>query len=283
MKNFFIFAFSFCSIFGFAQNKSALLYKISGNGTTQPSYIFGTIHLSCEAKLNQEIQKALEATSQLYLELDMDDPEMQNKMMKSLGMNDNVKISSLLSAEDYAFLDNYLKTKMNVSVAAFDSYKPFIISTMFLGTLLDCTPQSIENELVRYSTIQKKPIYGLETVEEQMDIFNQIPYQLQAEELINSVKADFRNDKIELDAMINTYAKKDLDAMQKIIDNSESMLNGEYRDLLLKDRNHNWISKIERIVKDKPTFFGVGAAHLLGEDGVIMLLRNKGYTIEPLY
>ncbi len=55
---------------------------------------------------------------------------------------------------------------MGVSVAVFDTYKPFVISTIFLGTLLDCIPQSLENELVGYSTFQKKPIYGLKTIEE---------------------------------------------------------------------------------------------------------------------
>ncbi len=88
-----------------------------------------------------------------------------------------------------------------------------------------------------------------------MDIFNQIPYQLQADELINSVKADFINDKIELDAIINSYAKKGLEEMQKIIENSKSVMNSEYRDLLLKNRNHNWIPKMERIMNEKPTFF----------------------------
>ncbi len=80
-----------------------MLYKISGNGATQSPYIFGTIHLSCDAKLVQQTLKASNTTSQLYLELDLDDSEMQNKMMKSLEMNDNLKISSLISAEDYAF------------------------------------------------------------------------------------------------------------------------------------------------------------------------------------
>lgn len=282
MKNLYVLAVSFCSFFAFAQNQNALLYKISGNGATQPSYILGTIHLSCDAKLDKETQNALDATSQLYLELDMDDPEMQSKMMKSMPMRDNIKISSLLSAEDYTILDNYLKLKMNLSAAAFDNYKPFILSSLFLNTLLDCTPQSIENELLRYSTMQKELVFGLETVEEQMDIFDQIPYQLQAEELITSVKSDFKNDRQELNAMLNTYAKKDLDAMQEIIDNSSSKMNKEYQGLLLKDRNQNWISKIERIVRDKPTFFGVGAAHLLGEEGVIILLRNKGFIVEAL-
>ena len=52
--------------------------------------------------------------------------------------------------------------------------------------------------------------------------------------------------------------------------------------MLLKNRNTNWIPKIEKAAKEKPTFFGVGAAHLGGDDGVIKLLRKKGYTVEAV-
>lgn len=283
MKNNFLIVCSLLTFFGFAQNNNTLLYKVYSNGSSQPSYIFGTMHITCDAKLDATTIKALDATSQLCLELNMDDPELQSKMMKSMAMKDDMKISSLVSAEDFAILDSYLKSKMNVPAAAFDTYKPFMLSALFLTTLLDCTPQSIETELVRYSKSQNEPVLGLETVEEQMNVFDQIPYQLQAEELITSVKSNFKNDKIELDAMLNSYAKKDTKEMQNIIESSKSLMNGEYKDVLLKERNQNWVSRIERIMTEAPTFFGVGAAHLLGPDSVLILLQNRGFIVEPMY
>jgi uncharacterized protein YbaP (TraB family) len=52
--------------------------------------------------------------------------------------------------------------------------------------------------------------------------------------------------------------------------------------VLLDNRNQNWIPKIEKVAKEKPTLFAVGAAHLPGENGVIALLRKKGYTVEAV-
>ena len=280
MKKIYAFVISFISIASFAQNESALLYKISGNGITQPSYIFGTIHISCDAKLEPSAIKALDATSQMYLELDMDDPDLQKNMLKLMNMRNGTTISSLISKEDYEILDSFVMAKMNVSLSLFNSYKPFLLNSMFLTTLLECKPQYIENELVRISTQQKEPVFGLETVVDQMSIFDLIPYQLQAEELVKSIKANFKDDKIELDLLLKAYAKKDLNKMQQLFSASSNKIMIDYEDLLLKNRNNIWVPKIERISKEKPTFFGVGAAHLLGDDGLISLLRRAGYQVE---
>lgn len=266
----------------FAQNENALLYKVSGNGITKPSYIFGTIHISCDVKFDAATTKALDETTQLYLELDMDDSELQNKIMKSLSMKNGVTISSLVSPEDYRLLDDYFLQKMNVPISAVNTYKPFFLSSLFLNTLLDCTPQSYENELVKVSSFQNEPVFGLETVAEQMDIFDQIPYQLQVDELITSVRNDFRDDKKELNILLKTYATKDLNELSKVSSSSKSTIMTDYEDLLLNNRNKKWLKLIEQITKNTPTFFAVGAAHLSGDEGLIQLLRTNGYLVEAL-
>jgi uncharacterized protein YbaP (TraB family) len=282
MKNLFILAMSLLSGSTFAQTENSLLYRISGNGIEAPSYIFGTIHITCDATLDDLTRKALEETTQMYLELDMDDAEMQTNMMKHLAMKEGKKLSDLLSEDDYKILNSYLKEKMNIPAEAVATYKPFVLSATFLSSLLDCAPQSFETELMKVSVAQKEPIFGLETVEEQMAIFDQIPYQMQADELIKSIKNNFKEDKIELNLLIKTHATKNLIEMQRHLANSKNAMMTEYEGLLLTDRNRNWIKSIVEITKEAPTFFGVGAAHLLGPEGVIHLLRERGYSVEAL-
>ena len=282
MKNISIVILCFVSFALFAQKDNTLLYKISGKDLAKPSYIFGTVHITCDATLDAAVLKALNETSQMYLELDMDDPQMQVNMMKSMSMKDGVTISSLISADDYKLLDDYLMSKLNVSAAVFNTYKPFMLSAVFMNTFLECTPQSFENELVRVSTEQKEPIFGLETVEEQMAIFDKIPYQLQAEELIASIKNDFQEDKRIFQMLMKSYASKDINQLQKLMEESPSKIITDYNQLLLINRNKNWIGLIEKISKGKPTFFGVGAAHLFGDHGVLSLLRRDGYRVDPV-
>ena len=273
----------FISLFSNAQElEKSLLWKISGNGSKKPSYLFGTIHLTCDSSLDANTLNALEATEQLYLELDMDDKSIQMQMMKLMMMKDGAKLSTLLSPEDFKILDEFMKKNLNMSVKLFDSFKPFMISSMLFPKMLDCKSQSVESELMKITKEQNEEIFGLEKAEDQMKVFDEISYQDQADELLKTVKDNLEKDKKEFQEMITIYQNKDIEGMLKIMSDSDNKITSENQDILLNDRNKKWIPIMIKTMKDKPTFFGVGAAHLAGENGVIKLLRKKGYKVEAV-
>ncbi len=273
----------FISLFSNAQElEKSLLWKISGNGSKKPSYLFGTIHLTCDSSLDANTLNALEATEQLYLELDMDDKSIQMQMMKLMMMKDGAKLSTLLSPEDFKILDEFMKKNLNMSVKMFDSFKPFMISSMLFPKMLDCKSQSVESELMKITKEQNEEIFGLEKAEDQMKVFDEISYQDQAEELLKTVKDNLEKDKKEFQEMITIYQNKDIEGMLKMMSDSDNKITSENQDILLNDRNKKWIPIMIKIIKDKPTFFGVGAGHLAGEEGVIKLLRKKGYKVEAV-
>ena len=88
--------------------------------------------------------------------------------------------------------------------------------------------------------------------------------------------------KKEFQEMITIYQNKDIEGMLKMMSDSDNKITSENQDILLNDRNKNWIPIMVKTMKDKPTFFGVGAGHLAGEEGVIKLLRKKGYKVEAV-
>ena len=273
----------FISLFSNAQElEKSLLWKISGNGLKKPSYLFGTIHLTCDSSLDANTLNALEATEQLYLELDMDDKSIQMQMMKLMMMKDGAKLSTLLSPEDFKILDEFMKKNLNMSVKLFDSFKPFMISSMLFPKMLDCKSQSVESELMKITKEQNEEIFGLEKAEDQMKVFDEISYQDQADELLKTVKDNLEKDKKEFQEMITIYQNKDIEGMLKMMSDSDNKITSENQDILLNNRNKNWIPIMVKIMKDKPTFFGVGAGHLAGEEGVIKLLRKKGYKVEAI-
>lgn len=263
--------------------QKSLLWKISGKGIEKPSYIFGTIHITCDAKLSPKVINALKNTDQLCLEMDMDNPNMQSEMMSAMMMKNGMSMSKLASKEDFELVDAYLKEQMGYSLYMLNGFKPFIVSAMFYPKLIDCIMQSYEGELMKCSQEQKKEIIGLETVEEQMGLFDMIPYQEQMNELIKSVRNKLVNDKKELIEALNVYEKEDLNGIMQVFEKSENAMVSKYNDQLVDNRNHNWIPKIEKEIALKPTFFGVGAGHLVGKNGVILLLRKQGYTVEPVF
>ena len=273
----------FISLFSNAQElEKSLLWKISGNGLKKHSYLFGTIHLTCDTSLDENTLNALEATEQLYLELDMDDKSIQMQMMKLMMMKDGTKLSTLLSPEDFKILDEFMKKNLNMSAKMFDSFKPFMISSMLFPKMLDCKSQSVESELMKITKEQNEEIFGLEKAEDQMKVFDEISYQDQADELLKTVKDNLEKDKKEFQEMITIYQNKDIEGMLKMMSDSDNKITSENQEILLNDRNKNWIPIMVKTMKDKPTFFGVGAAHLAGENGVIKLLRKKGYKVEAV-
>ena len=283
MKKYFLYILTLITGFSFSQElEKSLLWKISGNGLKHDSYLFGTIHITCDATLDENTLKALEKTEQLYLELDMDDKSMQMQMMKHMMMKDGVKLSTLLNAEDFKIVDEFLKKNMNMSAKMFDSFKPFIISTMLYPKMIDCSFQSIETELMKVSSNQNEEVFGLESVEDQMKVFDNISYQIQADELLKMAKGDLTKDKEEMKKMMTIYQSKDIEGMLKMMDSSDNKITSENQDALLNNRNKNWISKMTEVMMQKPTFFGVGAGHLAGEEGVIKLLRKKGFKVEAV-
>ena len=273
----------FISLFSNAQElEKSLLWKISGNGLKKPSYLFGTIHLTCDTSLDANTLNALEATEQLYLELDMDDKSIQMKLMKLMMMKDGAKLSTLLSPEDFKILDEFMKKNLNMSAKLFDSFKPFMISSMLFPKMLDCKSQSVESELMKITKEQNEEIFGLEKAEDQMKVFDEISYQDQADELLKTVKDNLEKDKKEFQEMITIYQNKDIEGMLKMMSDSDNKITSENQEILLNDRNKKWIPIMIKIMKDKPTFFGVGAGHLAGEEGVIKLLRKQGYKVEAV-
>lgn len=273
-------------VIGFVVNaqdlEKSLLWKISGNGLEKPSYLFGTMHAVCEINFDDNLRKALEETSQMYLEIDMDDPMLQATMMKGMMMKDGVTMSSLMTEEEATIVDAFLKENVSVSMKMVDKFKPFMISSMFIPKLLECPMKSIEMELVKISKEQKEEVYGLETVADQLTVFDKIPYKTQVEELVKSAKDNMVKDKAELQKMLVIYDEEDIEGMLDIMDESENKISSDFNDILLNDRNANWIPVIEKVSREQPTFYGVGAGHLAGEKGVIKLLRKKGYTVEAV-
>jgi uncharacterized protein YbaP (TraB family) len=283
MKKLFISLLTLLTGLSFSQElEKSLLWKISGNGLQRDSFLYGTIHITCDATLDANTINALEKTEQLYLELDMDEKSMQMQMMKHMMMKDGVKLSTLLNPDDFKTVDEFLKKNINMSAKMFDSFKPFIITTMLYPKMIDCPFQSVENELMKVSKEQKEEIFGLETVEDQMKVFDAISYQVQADELVKMAKSDLQKDKDELNKMMKIYQNKDIEGMLKMMDDSDNKITSDNQDVLLNNRNKNWIPVMIKTMKAKPTFFGVGAGHLAGEEGVIKLLRKEGFTVEAV-
>ncbi len=259
--------------------ENSTLWKIEGNGLESPSYLFGTIHMTCDATLEDDVKKALDETTQIVMELDMDDPSMQSKVMQGMYLKDGKTLKDFVSDEEYKSIDSLFINNMGMSVKLLENVKPFFLMSMFYPKMIDCQMQSFELELTKIASEQKEEIYGLETIEEQIKVFDGIPLEDQYADLIRMAKDNLAFDKTTFSKMLKIYKEEDINALIDIMDDDTNSTMSKHQDVLLEQRNKNWISKIGEYAKEQPTFFGVGAGHLPGDNGVIQLLRNAGYTV----
>ena len=212
----------------------------------------------------------------------MDDPSMQMKMMKGMYLKNGKTLKDFVSEEDYKTIDSLFINNMGMSVKMMENVKPFFLSSMFYPKMLDCPMQSFELELTKIAKEQKEEIYGLETIEEQIKVFDDIPLEDQYADLIRMAENNLEDDKDIFAKMLKVYKEENITALLDMMDDDKNKTVSNHQDKLLNERNENWISKIGEYAKDQPTFFGVGAGHLAGDNGVINLLRDAGYTVTAI-
>jgi uncharacterized protein YbaP (TraB family) len=202
--------------------------------------------------------------------------------MKFLRMNDGKKLSELLSKEEYARVETYFKQHaVPLPLAMMNRFKPYFISSLIGEQMMSCEQKNGMEELImRESREYRKEIKGLETTQFQASIFDSIPYEKQAKDLVSYIDSIDSYKKVTME-MVEVYRQQNLERMDSLMHKSDPGMD-EYMDILLYGRNRHWVDQMPGIMKGKCILFAVGAGHLPGEQGVINLLRKKGYKVTPM-
>lgn len=261
--------------------ENALLWQVSGKGLASPSYVYGTIHIICKEdfQFSATLKEKFREAKNIYLELDMDDPNMMMKMA-SLSIMKGKSMKDLMSPEDYSFLTAYVKDSLGMPMMLFNKMKPITLMSLLYTKALPCSAsESYEQTMVAMAKQQKKDIRGLEKIEDQMGVFDKIPDSVEAKMILDMIR-QMPEQKKQFAQMVDAYKKEDLRSLSNAM--SESPEWKGFEDIMLSNRNKNWIPVMEGAMKESTTLFAVGAGHLYGKEGVIHLLRQAGYTVTPV-
>lgn len=270
----------------FSQTPHTLLWRISGKGLTRPSYLFGTMHILCasDARLTDSLKAVIAACDEVYFEINLSDMSDMLNSIKYMRMNDSKKLSDLLKPDEYARVKDYFARHSSLlPFSMLERFKPMLISGLIEEQGLDCqTTDGMELMIMQqlHSSTEKKPVNGLETAAFQAGLFDSIPYEQQAKELVNYIDSADENKKATRQ-LAELYIHQDLDSIGQLSDKDDPGMSG-YMDLLLYNRNRKWARELDTLLPGKSLLIAVGAAHLPGKEGVIELLRREGYTVDPI-
>ena len=271
----------------------ALLWKISGNGLVKPSYILGTFHLAPKTKLDSipGATKALEDCEQVVGEIVMSEMMAHVQKIQQAGMMPpDTTYQMLYTEEEYEKVNDGIKEFMGIGLDQMGVLKPSMIQTTIVVFMYQQffpniqVEQVMDNYVQQYASAAGKTILGLENIDDQVyALFNSSSLKRQAEQLFCLFEhIEYNHDNTT--ELMDAYNRADFIAIQALIDDNENPCpsSQEEIDILLKNRNDNWVEKLPEIMSEKSSFIAVGAGHLVGNVGILTQLEKLGYLVDPV-
>jgi uncharacterized protein YbaP (TraB family) len=280
--------FTLLLIFTFTLDAKSLLYKVSSKTSTV--YVLGSIHLAKPElyPLNQEITQAYKNSDVLVVEVDPSSPEavetMQQAIM-SLGMYKNGKtLQTELTPKTYKALEAYTK-KTNIPLAQMQIMRPWVVMVQLTITemmRLGYSPElGIDQHFLNLAMKDKKEVLELETAAQQMALLSKENPVFQDKLLFYTLES-MQDLEPMLDDMYKGWKRGDEKAFEKIMMTpveEDPSLKDMYDELITK-RNYGMTKKIEGFLKtNKDYFVVVGSGHVIGEEGIVSLLRKHGFRV----
>lgn len=277
-------------------SQAQLLWKVSGNGLGRPSYIFGTHHMAPSTMIDQipGINAAIDGCDIVVGEIEKDSlmsKEAQMKMANAMIAPTDSTLDMLYTPTEYAVIekvfDKYFGA-MGVKLAQMKTLKPNAISTQLQAMqAVKYFPNFDANNLIDIAVQDRankagRPSASLESLQEQIDLLFNAPLTEQAKNLLEACRQDafFQE---QSSALAEAYMHQDLDKLMAVM--TDATMGGESEEAmeaLIYSRNRNWAEKLVKIMPERTCLVCVGAGHLPGPQGLLQLLRDKGYTVEPM-
>lgn len=266
---------------------NSLCWQITGNNLVDTSYLYGTFHSQDNRvfQFKDGVEDAFNNAAVYAMELNMDSID-KSKMKSAMLMDSGQTLQNLLSKKEYKIVNQFFLDSLGMSLFMFNKMQP-ILTTQFVVTkdLNKEQQNALDFYWFKKAKKQGKQLVGLETMEEQVNTFKSIPVERQAKELVKAVKENGKEEELDMNSMLDVYTSGNLDSLMIIMNTSSSKSSismEEFNEFFLYKRNINMANRVEKYIIKSSVFMAVGAAHLPGKEGVIELLRAKGYKVEAL-
>jgi uncharacterized protein YbaP (TraB family) len=268
-------SYSYCQ-----NNSNAMLWRISSKQGGKPSYLFGTMHLAQEKYMHftDSAYKAIAETDIFFGELDYarSSAEFTGSTAEAYFAKKMTFLDSASQTPAWKAMVERINRKYGVNINP-DSLEQFAgFGSKITADMYEPEPgvQLMDVMLSDYAQSLGKKTGGLETYVLQIDmLYSIITARLQDSTL------DFDDEKMLMANFKRYYQNQRLDSIDRYL----QAINPNYRDIIFTQRNKTMADSIEMHTNAGPAFFAIGCGHLPGNDGVIALLRKKGFAVSPVY
>ncbi|MGB5483401.1 TraB/GumN family protein [Parasphingorhabdus sp.] len=260
------------------------LWVIKDEDTT--IYLFGTVHILKPGMtwFDEAVKESFDASDELVIEMIKPDPAVMTKIVTDLAIDKTgVSLRDKLTAEDRTDFEATM-TRLGLPVAAFDPLDPWfasvnlsLIPLMRNGYAAD---QGVEDELLAHARARAIKITGLETPEQQLGFFDNLPEDVQIR-FLNFTVDTIAEAADGMEQMVAEWANANVDALGELM--NAGLEDKILYETLLVNRNITWAEWVDqRMAQPGTVFLAVGAGHLAGESSLQALLTKKGIVVERI-
>lgn len=237
------------------------------------------MHLMCaeDFLIQDKVISAFKKCDSLFMEVDLASMEEMNIMNNQ--EEQTASISAELNEEEQHELDEILKSSYGYSLDEADKQAPIMLLNQMILRSIGCSDVKIfEMEFIAMAQEYSMQTGGLETALEQLDIADKI---YDSKELLRQLRIGDSYTEV-FQNMLAAYKEEDLDALGYLISDRRFM-SEDGEETMLTERNKKWATSMPKLMKNNSIFFAVGAGHLGQKNGIIYLLRKKGFNVNPVY
>ncbi len=260
----------------------SLLWKIECKDCPGPSYLYGTMHVkdSRAFQFSDSLLPAIESCDLFSLEVAMDSINPMS-FLSVVMLPSGKTLKSFYSKKKYKIVEKKFYEKTGMKLAMFTKMKPFFLQNMLGEKVIDNKEKDfLDLHLYNLAKERNKKIVGLENIQDQINALNYIPLKEQAKNLYSALTKNNSDDEKLMKEMIEKYAQADLEGLYELIKKVE--YKDDFLKKLLDDRNVNMANRFSEYAKKFTIFGAIGAGHLPGKNGVLQLLKDKGFVVTPV-
>lgn len=261
-----------------------VLWQVQGRSNVV--YLMGSIHVlrPSDYPLDPALLEAYAGSQTLVMEIDLselDSGDVQQQMLQAAILTDGRTLQDILGNDRYQRATE-LSQAVGVPLETLQQFKPWFVAesiTQLQLMQLGFNPSAgIEMYFLQRARADRKAVQGLETAQDQIELFDSMPLERQSRYLMASL-GEAKTLPTQVDQMVQAWRRGDTawfaSQMQKEFGDDPQL----YRSVLVA-RNRKWLPKIESFLKDSRNYLViVGTGHLAGTDSVIEMLRRDGYTV----
>jgi uncharacterized protein YbaP (TraB family) len=259
------------------------------HGEHNTVYLAGSVHLlkANDAVLPAAFDRAYAGSRALVMELDLgkvNPLEAASWMMEHGTLPEGGSLRKSIGEDRYRRVSAQA-TRLGLPMEALDQFTPWVLGLQLLElqyTQLGFDPeQGVEQQLERRAQSDGKPTTGLETLAEQLGVFETLSPEDQAR-FLDLIVTEMREVESQTQSVVSAWRAGDAGKLTTLLGDEYKSFPALYR-TLVADRNRRWLPQIEKLLKDKDNYFVVvGALHLVGESGLLEMMRKDGFRPEAL-